>query len=32
VISFVDSTSDTLRDKDQDLADYVIYVGPYPED
>lgn len=32
VISFVDETADTLREEDQDLADFVIYAGAYPEE
>lgn len=31
LISFVDTTSDTLADKDQHRADFVIYVGTSPE-
>ena len=31
VISFVDESSDELREDDSDLADFVVYVGPYPE-
>lgn len=31
-ISVVDETSDTLRDQDKGRADYVVYVGPAPND
>jgi uncharacterized iron-regulated protein len=32
VVSVTDEWSDTLREEDQDRADFIVYVGPFPED
>jgi uncharacterized iron-regulated protein len=32
VVSVTDEWSDTLREEDQDRADFIVYVGPSPED